>query len=450
VRNLPSIAIAVLLLLILSATTAAQSPEPSADPSAEPTLQPDIFVVMVDDFGYLDDERVLERLPNIRELWLKNGLRFRQMYDESPLCCPSRVSFLTGQHTLNHGVVRNNGNLLDHDDTIAVALQEAGYRTMQTGRYLIRYDGSTKPPGWDRSFIMATAEPPAFWRNGRRLDFDRGFVDDIIRRQAIKWVQNAPTDRPLFAWVTPVAPHPCQSDGEQCYLPAVMQRDQGAAECKGIDKFKPPTFSTRVNAREVRGMPNWGSGWRLRSICESMLVVDRTVGQLIEQQAKRDRPAYFIFTSDNGMAWGQKGFSLKHTPPSTRTAFYMSGPGIEPAITEALTSKIDIAPTIAELAGAAVPWADGISFEPLLRGEPWPGREELLHDMPRSNDKSYPGWVALRTPQWRYIRWENGDEELYDLAVDPWEVTNLVDKRPGVADDMEQRLDELMATAATS
>ena len=60
---------------------------------------------MVDDLGYLQDDRVLERLPNIRELWLEGGLRFERMYDQTPLCSPSRVSMLTGKNTLDHGVV---------------------------------------------------------------------------------------------------------------------------------------------------------------------------------------------------------------------------------------------------------------------------------------------------------------------------------------------------------
>ena len=247
-----------------------------------------------------------------------------------------------------------------------------------------------------------------------------------------------------------VAPHPCKSEGKQCYLPDVMPRDDGAKACKGIEKFKPPTYSTTVNPREVRGMPAWRSGWRLRSFCESMRVVDRTVRQLVKAQAERGRPAYFIFTADNGMAWGQKGFSLKHTPPSTRTPFYVAGPGIEPGTTDALTSKIDIAPTLAQIADADVPWADGSSFMALLQGEPFAGRDELLQVMPRSNPKSYEGWNALRTPAWRFVRWRSGDEELYDLVADPWETTDLAAREPELATTMRMRLRELTAAAPAS
>ena len=98
-------------------------------------LAPDIIVVMVDDLGYMPDERVLERLPSI-QLWLDGGLRFTGMYDETPLCCPARSNFLTGLHTWHHGITKNNGNRLDVSHTIAVALHEAGYHTLMAGNYL--------------------------------------------------------------------------------------------------------------------------------------------------------------------------------------------------------------------------------------------------------------------------------------------------------------------------
>jgi arylsulfatase A-like enzyme len=197
-------------------------------------------------------------------------------------------------------------------------------------------------------------------------------------------------------------------------------------------------------------MPDWPRGWRLQRICESMLVVDRTVRGVVAAQARRDRPAYLIFMSDNGMAWGQKGFSLKHTPPATRSPFYVAGPGVATGETAALTSKVDIAPTLAELGGTSVPWADGQSFVPLLRGETpadgsLPGRSEHLEVMPASS--GYEGWEALRTPERRFIRWDDGHRELYDLVADPWQRRNLAERQPDVAEAMEERLDELLAAS---
>jgi arylsulfatase A-like enzyme len=196
-------------------------------------------------------------------------------------------------------------------------------------------------------------------------------------------------------------------------------------------------------------MPPWPRGWRLRRVCESLLVVDRMVGQLVNAQAERGRPVLYILLSDNGMSWGQHGFSLKHTPPATRAPFYVAGTGVEPGESEsdALVSKIDIAPTLAEAARLALPWAVGTSFLPLLQGERFGGAAELLEVMPASHDEGYQGWSALRTPDRRFIRWDDGQRELYDLAADPWERTDLLAAEPAVAAAMENRLDELLAGA---
>ncbi len=166
-----ALAVALSLALLTSAPAAAQSEtaspaarldEPSAAaaaPSAEtgsPAADqpPDIILVTVDDLGYLPDDRVLERLPNIGRLWLEDGLRFTEMYDQTPLCSPSRASMLTGKNTLDHGVVRNDPRPLDDSETIAVALQAAGYHTVMAGKYLNRYDGSTVPSGWDHAVML--------------------------------------------------------------------------------------------------------------------------------------------------------------------------------------------------------------------------------------------------------------------------------------------------------
>jgi N-acetylglucosamine-6-sulfatase len=443
-----------LSLAALSSTPAAAQTE-TASPAGRPDeatvpagVAPDVIVVMVDDFGYLPDERVLERLPNTRQLWLDGGLHFEQMYDQTPLCGPSRVSMLTGKNTLHHGVVKNDPRPFDDTETVSVALQQAGYHTFIAGKYLNRYDGSVIPPGWDKAFMLKSETRPSFWLDGRSVAYPGRFSDDVIRQQAVRWLRRAPADQPLLAWVSAKAPHVCESDGPQCYEPEVMPRDQGAQACSALAPSKPPSYSIRTNPLEIRSMPPWPAGWRLRRVCESLLVVDRMVGQLVAAQAERERPAWFIFLSDNGMSWGQKGFSLKHTPPSSRAPFYMAGPGLATGRTAALTSKIDVAPTIAELAGMELPWADGSSFLPLLFGEAFSGRSELLEVMPRSNDRSYAGWESLRTPEHRFIRWDTGQRELYDLAADPWERRDLVAAEPELASTMEARLDELLEASA--
>jgi arylsulfatase A-like enzyme len=167
----------------------------------------------------------------------------------------------------------------------------------------------------------------------------------------------------------------------------------------------------------------------------------------VDAQAERGRPALFLFLSDNGMSWGQHGFTLKHTPPSTRAPFYVAGTGIAPGSSDVLLSKIDIAPTLADVADAALPWAAGRSFLPLLEGDGFGGSAELLEVMPGSHEEGYQGWNAIRTPSHRLVRWDDGQRELYDLAADPWERQDLLAAEPELATQMEARLDALLGGA---
>jgi arylsulfatase A-like enzyme len=456
------LALSAVLLFTLGRPVLAQEPSASPVPSAKldpesdiigAAMAPDIIVVMVDDLAYIPNDRVLERLPTINELWLEDGLRFREMYTETPLCGPSRASVLTGQHTLQHGAITNDGDPMDPSVTVATALDEAGYHTMLVGKYLNRYGGTRTPPGWDQVSMRESSVIPSYSVNGELQRYKGQHFDDVIRDQSVAWLSEAPTDQPVFALVTPRAPHrhpqQCVKGGQNpvgcAYMPLPMTEDRGAKVCRDLKPFKPRDYATPASKRPVPwSMPDWPRGWPLVETCESLLVVDRMVADLQAVQAERERPAYFVFMSDNGMAWGREGYPGKHVPPSTRLPFYVAGPGVEPGRDDALVSNIDIVPTLTDLAGADAPSDSGRSFAPLLRGSTFEGRSELLEIMPKDPKGTYPGWAGLRTPEWRYIRWDSGRTELYDLAEDPWEEKNLASKRQGRVERMDARLDELI------
>jgi arylsulfatase A-like enzyme len=290
---------------------------------------------------------------------------------------------------------------------------------MMAGKYLNRYDGPRPPLGWDR-FRMFNARP------AKLIDL------------AGRWLRGAPKDRPTFAWFSPTAPHSLRGS----YLPFIPPRDQGAPECQGIAPFKPPTYRVWEQPRPYpRNMPDWPDGWELVSICEAMLSVDRLVDAALEAQRTRGRPAYLFFLSDNGMAWGQKGYPGKNVPLSTRLPFFVAGPTVSPgADVGQLLSIIDIAPTLAAMGRADMPWVDGQSFLPLLNGQPYAGRKRMLEIVPRASG----GWAAVRQQAWRFIRWSNGKRELYRIADDPWEQHDLVLQRPDVALALDRALTRLV------
>ena len=145
---------AILLTLSLLAGMATVGPEPVA--GATPEERPDIIVILIDDMPGIDD-RVLRRLPNIRTTFLEQGVRFTEFHGETPLCCPGRAGFLTGQHTHHHGVDKNTVRRFDPRMTIATQLDGAGYHTFHVGKYFNLYEAIAPrvPPGWDRFHALA-------------------------------------------------------------------------------------------------------------------------------------------------------------------------------------------------------------------------------------------------------------------------------------------------------
>ena len=438
--------VAVALPAAGAALGAQQPPTATGAAAVEPLAinasiaTPDILVVMLDDHAYIPDQRVLERLPNIRELFLDNGLRFNQMHNETPLCCPSRAGLLSGQHTLRHGILTNSAkDDFDNGHTLAVALDAAGYHTAMVGKYLNRYEGTTTPPGWDEMSMAKGSYRPAFWRNGELTSYRPMFVDQANRVQSREFINEAPSDEPMFLLASVRGPHAdqCVNDKTRvCYTPRVMKRDQGAGECAGIADFKPPSYSTTSRPGAPQSMPDWPDGWKLVDVCESLLVIDRMVADFVAAQARRGRPAWYVLLSDNGMAWGQHGDPFKRVPWSTQMPFYINGPGVEHGETDILLSIIDIPATIADIADASMPWTDGQSFLDLLEGGAG-GREEVLHVMAGS-------WNGLHTDDRYYIRWVDGRGELYAYRDDPWLVVDLADSEPDTVAALDARLDELL------
>ena len=85
------------------------------------------------------------------------------------------------------------------------------------------------------------------------------------------------------------------------------------------------------------------AGWHIRGVCESLLVVDRMVGELVAAQARARPASAFVFISDNGMSWGRKGKAQKHVPTATQLPFYVAGPSVAIGASQGLASTIDIA-----------------------------------------------------------------------------------------------------------
>jgi arylsulfatase A-like enzyme len=458
------VGVAVLSTLLSAGSVGAAQPNepPVTRPSSTTAAGPNVVVVVLDDVPMLD-ERLLRAMPNIRKSFLRQGVTFTDFHGETPTCCPGRAGFLTGQHTHNHGVVRNDARLLQPSMTLATALDDVGYHTILSGKYLNYYSliAPTVPPGWDR-FHAVDDEYYDYrvWSNGRAAkwygDDPSDYSTDLIARKTAREIRRTSAELPLFAWISPYAAHLPRT-------PAARHVDD--SRCADIPPWRPPDYMEADVSDKPEYIRRLGiqspDGMDLRTICRTLLSVDDLVANVRQALAETGRldDTLFVLTADNGMTFGShRVLNDKKTPYATQIPFYVSWParlGTQPRSVGQRLMNIDFAPTMCELAGCRLgPYPggqedpDGRSFaDLLLKVGPGPKRPALLNVY--LQDKGYvPMWRSVtstrysplassgcssaeaRGCRWLYVRYETGEKELYDLSNGPcWSW------RPGDAGD---------------
>ncbi|MCH7663904.1 MAG: DUF4976 domain-containing protein [Chloroflexi bacterium] len=159
--------------------------------------------------------------------------------------------------------------------------------------------------------------------------------------------------------------------------------------------------------------------------------------------------------SDNGEAWGEHRLSSAKNCPyeeCIRVPFIVYYPALitEARVEEKQVLNIDIAATIADLVGIPIPGSvDGISFLPLLTNPDAPWREGFIIEHWRTEEgfgSILPDFVGIRTAKWKYIRYETGELELYDLENDPYELENLANQisYQSTLELLDSQLDDLL------
>jgi arylsulfatase A-like enzyme len=177
--------------------------------------------------------------------------------------------------------------------------------------------------------------------------------------------------------------------------------------------------------------------------------VDRSVGRLLDALEVTGRldDALVIFTSDNGLLWGEHRWVKKEVPyeEAIRVPLVIRADGIVgdlPRTDGHLVANIDLAPTIAAAAGVPLPGVDGRSLLPLLEGRPQGWRHALLIEHLRGTNP-IPTYCAVRTTRYLFASYDTGERELYDLQVDPFEQRNLSGTTPGLQARLESALHRL-------
>lgn len=440
----------------------------AAGPAA-PTA-PDIVLIVTDDQSadaIPHDPPVMPllqaRLDDPSDHWVQ----FPNTFTNTPLCCPARASLLSGLFSHHHGV-QTNGDAAELDDssTVATWLDDAGYRTALLGKYLNGYPfgGDLVPPGWDRWAAVAGSETKYFdytlVEDGVPVTYGSAPEDyqtDVLGQKAAAFVRSTPAHRQLFLMFTPQSPHEPRTP---------------APRHEGLYEGLAPVRTPAVNEEDVSDKPAWVRDLPLRSedwlerldrgrqrSFEALASVDEAVEGILvalEETGRLERTIVVVM-SDNGFAFGEHRWRYKLCAYTacTQTPLLVRVPGAEPRVDERLVSHVDVAPTIADLAGV-VPETkvDGRSLAPALSGGGAPWRTAVLLEWRGNRSNEVPGYWAIRTRSHLYVALKTGERELYDLTgtlgeADPFELENRV-ARPAYAElrrELAQRL-TAMRTAA--
>lgn len=463
-RNLACAVGAVAFIPMAVACGTGNSPSGQPAPATPtPAARPSIVLILTDDL----DLPTAERMPRLQQ-FAQAGLSFTRFYAAEPLCAPSRASILTGQYAHNHGVRTNHlpyGGFpalrAREAATIATWLKSAGYRTSLVGKYANDYaldagDGYI-PPGWDdwHGHLSALEDGRYFnyWVNDngevvRHGSSPEDYSADVETQRAVEFINaEAGKPGPIFLYLAPEAPHVPANYAERHgseFRYELAPRVPSFNESDVQDKppwlrFRPPLSQKDIDELDKLQV------WRLRSLSavEDML---NAVVQALAATGRLDT-TYVFFTSDNGLLMGQHrvaGGKSNFYEEAIRVPLYVHGPGVTSGTTEALALNIDLAPTFAELAGAPLPDSfDGRSLAAFLRGTPpaaWRAEAYVEHyDGP---DQMY----ALRSAQWAYIDMQNEETEVYDMAIDPYQLENL--RRVTSPEDLEAFARRVQAYAA--
>lgn len=368
----------------------------------------------------------------------REGTVFDNAHVVTSLCCPSRVTLLTGKHAHVHGVSTNrpSADFQQRHRTIAQILGDEGYETAWVGKWHLHNPGAAPRPGFDH-WVSFEGQGDYFDQtlnvNGERVE-TRGFNTDVLLEHASSWIEGR-GDRPFLLFLSLKNCH-------LPFLPPARHRGLLANRAMGLPaSFRDPVDSLPGPYRDM-ALNNRNRGSQanpdlyldsLRAYWELMPSVDEALGGLLaalEARGDLDR-TLVIASSDNGYLIGEHGLTQKQAAyePSTRVPMLMRLPGAVPAghRTDALALNLDLARTCLAAAGVDPPRdLQGANLLALLEHGKNAWRRSFLYMAPY-NPAFEDRHFAIRTERHKYMRFrgEEIEEALFDLERDPEERVNL-------------------------
>lgn len=442
--------------------------------------RPNVVFILADDLGWRDlsnEGSEYYESPNIDRI-AAEGMKFTRGYATCQVCSPSRASILTGKYPPRHGITTWIGdrageqwratnrhdallppeydrNLRANEVTLAEALQAAGYSTFFAGKWHLGSKGSwptdhgfeINKGGWDVGSPNGGYFAP--WVNPNLESGPDGESLPIRLGQETAAFIEAHQDKPFLAYLSFYSVHgPIQTNPELWKKYRDKAADMGLAE-------KRFAFDRRLGVRQVQDCPIYAG------MVESM---DNAVGIVLQKlkELGLDDRTIVCFTSDNGGVSSGDAFATSNLPlrggkgrqweGGIREPFYIKAPGVTEAgsTSDVPVSGIDWYPTLLNLAGVPIPAeqsVDGVTLTPVLEGGSIPDRKLYWHYPHYGNQGGEPSAIVM-DGDWKLIHYfEDGRDELYNLASDPAETTDVISDHRDHAASLRTDLDDWLVSS---
>ncbi len=438
------------LLMSIFCILLAVSDAPAQASGGDSGERPNIIYIVADDLGWRDvgfHGATDIKTPNLDRL-AAEGARLEQFYAQ-PFCTPTRAAIMTGRYPMRYGlqtvVIPSKGTygLAEDERLLPEVLRDAGYHSAMIGKWHLGHADRKYWPrqrGFDYFYGAVLGEIDYFthsshgvldWQRDNTPVKEEGYATRLLGDDAVRLIDAHDGKKPLFLYLAFTAPHsPYQAPPEY------------------VDRFKDIPDETR---RTYAGM---------------IACLDDQVGRVVEALDRRNMRAstLIVFHSDNGgtrdaRVSGEgtvkslpcdngplKGGKSQLYEGGTRVPAFVNWPGhVKPGEVRSMVHVVDMLPTLAALAGAPTDKCkplDGRNLWSAIDGRGDSGRDEIVYNIE-------PFRAALRQGDWKLV-WVTllpGRVELYNLADDAGEATNLADKYPEVVSRFESRIKQLATDA---
>lgn len=437
----------VWLIKTLTAAIVAGCLWPAGLSGAPAKAKPNILLIIADDLN--DWIKPLAghpqaRTPNLDKLAAR-GVTFRNAQCPAPLCNPSRAAFMSGMRPSTTGIYHNHQVWMPHIGRglcLNDYVRKFGYTSLGAGK--IYHYRNYRAEDWDEVVFPTDDTLPNHPANRRPGPFGyRMFTDDepkqpfderraeseLVDAKSVSWCIEhlAQPKQPFFMTCGLHRPHTPWDVPKKYFdltpldttqLPVVLTNDLGDVPRPGVEFAKPDGVHSNILKAGL-----WQD--RVRAYLAAVSYADAQIGRLLDTLDKsphRDH-TIVVFVGDNGWHLGQKEHWGKVTlwNEATRVPMIWVAPGVAKtgSTCEQGVDLMSLYPTLCELAGVPIPkHAEGVSIKPLLVNPAAAWSQPGLSTMYQNNH-------TLRTAEWRYIRYADGTEELYNERTDPREWTNV-------------------------